>query len=142
MDFASSLRISASGLSVQRQRMNIIASNIANVSTTRTPSGEPYRRMELVVSSEPISESFGGSLVKEALRLAKVAEVHHSTAPFNEVYEPQHPDANKKGFVQYPNVSVMEEMVSQVLAASAYEANLTAINTSKSMVLKAMDIGR
>jgi flagellar basal-body rod protein FlgC len=142
MDFATSLGISASGLAVQRQRMNIIASNIANAHATRTASGEPYRRRQLIVASEPVSDSFQDALVQQTLRLATVKEVHQSQAPFREAYEPGHPDANERGFVKYPNVSMMEEMVSQMLATNAYEANITALNSSKNMVLRAMDIGR
>jgi flagellar basal-body rod protein FlgC len=142
MDFATSLGISASGLAVQRQRMNIIASNIANAHATRSASGEPYRRRQLIVASEPVSDSFQDALVQQTLRLATVKEVHQSQAPFREAYEPGHPDANERGFVKYPNVSMMEEMVSQMLATNAYEANITALNSSKNMVLRAMDIGR
>ena len=142
MNFEASLQISASGLAVQRQRMNVIASNIANVHSTRTASGGPYRRKEVVVASEPLPGSFEDSLLQETLRLAKVAEVQESKDPFREVYEPGHPDANAKGYVQYPNVSLMEEMVNQVLVTTAYQANLTALNSSKNMALRAMEIGR
>lgn len=142
MDFDTSLRVSASGLTIQRQRMNVIASNIANIHTTRTSSGQPYRRRDLVLADEPLPESFGTSLLRESLRIPKVVEVSQSDAPFNEVYDPNHPDADGRGYVRFPNVSIMEEIISQTLALSAYEANLTAINTSKSMATKAMDIGR
>lgn len=141
MDFETSLNISASGLTVQRQRMNVIASNIANVHATRTASGEPYRRRELIVASEPV-ESFQDTLVSESLKLASVSEVRQSQAPFRQAYEPNNPDADEKGYVQYPNVSLMEEMVNQMLATNAYQANLTALNSSKNMVLRAMEIGR
>lgn len=141
MDFETSLNISASGLTVQRQRMNVIASNIANVHATRTASGEPYRRRELIVASEPV-DGFQDTLVRESLRLASVAEVRQSQAPFRQAYEPSNPDADERGYVQYPNVSLMEEMVNQMLATNAYQANLTALNSSKNMVLRAMEIGR
>jgi flagellar basal-body rod protein FlgC len=142
MDIESSLKISASGLAVQRQRMNVIASNIANVNATRSASGEPYRRRTLVVSSEPVTDTFKGTILQETLKLAKVADVQESQAPFRETYEPSHPDANAQGYVKYPNVSLMEEMVNQMLATNAYEANITALKASKNMVLRAMEIGR
>ncbi len=142
MDFDASIHMSASGLTVQRQRMNVIASNIANVHATRTSTGEPYRRRDVVIGSEPLSASFQGALAQETLRLATVAEVRESRESFRQVYEPSNPDANAKGYVNYPNVNLMEEMVKQMLATNAYQANLSALNSSKNMALRAMEIGR
>lgn len=122
--------ISASGLTAERLRMSVIASNIANAETTRTPSGEPYRRKEVVF--EPLEN---GGVKVSAVREDRVT-------PTRKVYEPGHPDANDQGWVEYPNVILVNEMVDLLAATRAYEANVTAINATKNMINSALNIGR
>jgi flagellar basal-body rod protein FlgC len=130
------LRVSASGLTAQRTRLDTIASNLANATTTRTPEGGPYRRREVVFTpqaegAEPGAES--GVTVTEIREDARQPQM---------VYDPAHPDANPDGYVAMPNVSVLEEMVDLISASRAYEANVTAMNVEKGMMQKALDIGR
>jgi len=125
--------VSASGLAAQRQRLEVIAQNIANAETTRTPEGGPYRR-QTIVFSEAL-DSAGNSGVE-------VAGVLADPGPGRKVHEPGHPDADAEGYVELPNVSAVEEMVDMIGATRAYEANITALNATKSMIRKALDIGR
>lgn len=122
--------ISASGLTAERLRMGVIASNIANANTTRTSSQEPYYRKEVIF--EPLLE--GG------VQVSGVTE--DRITPPRRVYEPGHPDANEEGWVEYPNVVLVNEMVDLLAATRAYEANVTAINATKSMINSALNIGR
>lgn len=145
MDLLTSLRISASGLAANMKRQAAISSNIANEKTTRTAEGGPYRRKEVVFGSEPARENFSDILEGE---LGENAQSVHATevlstdkAPILK-YEPNHPDANEEGYVAYPNINVMEEMADMISASRSYEANLSALNTTKSMALKALEIGR
>jgi len=145
MDLLTSLRISASGLAANRKRMDAISSNIANAQTTRTAEGGPYRKKEVVFGSEPARDSFADILEGE---LDENAQSVHATSVISTdkppilKYEPNHPDANEQGYVAYPNINVMEEMANMISASRSYEANITAINTTKSMALKALEIGR
>ena len=126
--------------------MDVISRNIANVNTTRTADGTPYRR-QVVVFQEgdkqmPFSEYLSNaskSLIGSGVRAAGIKE---DETPFKSVYDPGHPDADEKGYVKMPNVDVMTEMVNMISASRAYEANVTAINSAKSMALKALEIGR
>jgi len=136
MDIGKILSISASGLESQRIRMNIIASNLANAQSTHTPEGGPYRRKEVV-----FSEVLGNEIEKTARSVA-VREIVEDNRPFQVVFDPQHPDANEEGYVQLPNVNLLEEMVNMMSASRSYEANVTAINSAKSMAQKALEIGR
>lgn len=136
MDIDKILNISASALEAQRIRMNIIAGNLANAQSTHTPEGGPYRRKD-VVFSEVLNEVTGKGSGE-----VKVSEIIEDQRPFQVVYDPQHPDANPEGYVQLPNVNLLEEMVNMMSASRSYEANVTAINSAKSMVQRAMEIGR
>ena len=136
MDIEKILSISSSGLEAQRVRMNIIASNLANVQSTRTPEGGPYRRKDVV-----FAEVLDNMLEKGASGV-KVSKVVEDRRPFQVVYDPQHPDANDEGYVQLPNVNLLEEMVNMMSASRSYEANVTAINAAKGMAQKALEIGR
>ena len=145
MDLLTSLKISSSGLAANRKRMNSISSNIANAQTTRTAEGGPYRKKEVVFGSEPARDNF--SEILEGEMDAKAEKVHateviSTNKPPILKYEPNHPDANADGYVAYPNINVMEEMAHMIEASRAYEANVTAINTTKSMALKALEIGK
>lgn len=145
MDLLSSMRISASGLSANKKRMAAISSNIANAQTTRTVEGGPYRKKEVVFGSEPARENFSDILEGEIDALAKTVhatEVISTDKPPILKYEPNHPDANKDGYVAYPNINVMEEMANMISASRSYEANISAMNTAKSMASKALEIGR
>jgi len=147
MDPFLSFKIGATALRVQRLRMNLIASNIANAETTRTPEGEPYRRKDLVVAAVPVMRPASFKNVFEA-KLANTLEgvvpvaVVTDPRPFKVVYDPAHPDADPKGYVKLPNVNPVEEMVNMISALRAYEANVTVINNTKTMMLKALEIGR
>ncbi len=145
MDFLTSLKISSSGLAANRKRMGAISSNIANAQTTRTPEGGPYRKKEVVFGSEPARESFGEILegeLDEKAQSVHATEVISSDKPPVLKYEPDHPDANEQGYVAYPDINVMEEMADMISASRAYEANISALNTTKSMAMKALEIGR
>ena len=137
MDSFAIFKVSASALDAQRGRMNTIASNMANINSTRTESGGPYRRKEVVFSTLPIDP--GGPTPLEGVQLDKIIE---SQEPFKKIYDPGHPDADKEGFVSLPNINIMEEMVNMMMATRAYEANVTTFNMSKNMFLKALEIGR
>ena len=136
MDIDKLMNISASGLEAQRVRMNIIAGNLANAQSTHSPEGGPYRRKDVVFSE--ILNSMTGSEPGEV----KVSEIIDDQRPFQVVYDPHHPDANAEGYVQLPNVNLLEEMVNMMSASRSYEANVTAINSAKSMAMKALEIGR
>lgn len=145
MDLLKSLKISSSGLSANRKRIETISSNIANAQTTRTAEGGPYRRKEAVFGSEPARDSFSEVLEGEIDAQAQtvhVTEVVHDNAPPVLKYDPTHPDANEEGYVAMPNVNVMKEMADMISAQRAYEANISALNTTKSMALKALEIGK
>lgn len=145
MDFLTSLKISSSGLAANRKRMGAISSNIANAQTTRTPEGGPYRKKEVVFGSEPARESFGEILegeLDEKAQSVHATDVISSDKPPVLKYEPDHPDANAQGYVAYPDINVMEEMADMISASRAYEANISALNTTKSMAMKALEIGR
>ena len=131
-------RISASALEAQRQRMNAIASNMANVHTTRTAEGGPYRRQDVIFgATEPALGSAG-----ESLTGVKVLRVVQDTSPPTTVYDPGHPDADGEGYVDLPNVDAIKEMVNMMMALRAYEANVSTFNISKDMVRRALTIGR
>lgn len=125
------LKVSATALEAQKIRMNVIASNIANVNSTRTPEGGPYRKKDVVFESYMFDESSVG------VNIPKIVE---DERPFKLVYNPSHPDANKDGYVSYPNINTIEETVNFISATRAYEANLTLINSYKEMFMKTLDI--
>ncbi|SDF51175.1 flagellar basal-body rod protein FlgC [Thermoanaerobacter thermohydrosulfuricus] len=146
MNLFSSMDISTSGLTAERLRMDIIAQNIANVNTTRTVQGGPYRR-KLVVLKEIQPDSFESILDKvkgkysgKGVEVVQIAE--DDQTPLREVYDPGHPDADQNGYVEYPNVNIVSEMVDMISATRAYEANVTAFNASKAMFQKSLEIGR
>lgn len=145
MDFLSSLNISGSGLTAQKLRMDVISQNIANAEVTRTENGTPYRRKMVVLSSMNGNGSFRDALdkaTKVKTNGVQVKNVVEDQAPLVPVYNPSHPDANEEGYVMLPNVNTAQEMIDMLGASRAYEANVTAFNATKSMVLKALEIGR
>lgn len=136
----SSLRINGSALDAERQRLDVISENIANAQTTRTPGGGPYRRKEVVFEAVAAEAAgMGGGTGAGGVRVAQISE---SQAPLEKVYNPGHPDADSQGYVSMPNVNIVEEMVDLVAASRAYEANVAAVNTTKSMISHAMELGR
>ncbi len=143
MDITTALKISGSGLKAERARMNVTAMNIANMNTTRTMEGGPYRAKSVVFGAKPVPD-FRDTLhtTQARLRTVEVVKVVEDNKPFKEVYDPAHPDANEKGIVQLPNVDLAEQMVDMVAAKRGYEANVAAIDAVKSMALKALDISR
>jgi flagellar basal-body rod protein FlgC len=145
MDLLTSLKISSSGLTANKKRMAAITSNIANAQVTRTPEGGPYKPKEVIFGSEPARESFSEILegeLEEKAQAVHATEIQNSKKPPVLKYEPNHPDANAEGYVAYPNINTMEEMANMIEASRAYEANINAMSTAKSMALKDLEIGR
>ena len=137
----SAMEVSASGLAAERTRMNTIASNLANSHTTRTASGGPYKRIDPVFAAELLDRT-RGSEAAGAVSMVKVSKIVQDSRQGQLVYEPGHPDANPQGYVEYPNVNVVEEMVNMLQASRAYEAGVTSIESVKGMAKSAIDIGR
>jgi flagellar basal-body rod protein FlgC len=145
-DFVTGFRISSSGMKAQRMRMNTISSNIANINTTRTPEGGPYRRKDVVLEAMPEVKNFGeilgvNSPRADMQRVQVTDVVSDRRAPMMK-YEPNHVDANEEGYVAYPNINLMEEMTNMIQATRSYEANVQALQASKDMAMSALEIGR
>ena len=145
-DFVTGFRISSSGMAAQRMRMNTISSNLANINTTRTPEGGPYRRKDVVFESMPEVRSFGEILgvnsPRADMQRVQVTDVISDRKAPMLKYEPDHPDANAEGYVAYPNINLMEEMTNMIQATRSYEANVQSLQASKDMALSALEIGR
>ncbi|MEW6258641.1 MAG: flagellar basal body rod protein FlgC [Thermodesulfobacteriota bacterium] len=145
MNFFDAIHSSGSGLTAQRIRMNLIASNLANAQTTRTVDGGPYRRKLAVFETKPIERDFSKVLQQEMEKnpsQVKVSEIVDDQRQPILKYDPMHPDANADGFVAMPNINVIEEMTDMLSSSRSYEANVTAITTTKAMVQKALEIGK
>jgi flagellar basal-body rod protein FlgC len=140
MSYLLSFGISASGLYAQRRRMDIIASNLANLETTHTKEGGPYRRKMVVMSTKPTMD-FEDILESQAEGV-KVDEIIEDSSPFMKVFNPGHPDADKEGYLLKPNVDLIVETTNMLMARRAFEANVAAIKATKQMALKALEIGR
>ena len=141
MDLLDTLHISASGLSAQRTRLKTIASNMANAKSTRNADGTgPYRRKMAVFTTQPVG-SFDDALNRQMSRV-EVSEIAQSDAPFRKVFDPSHPDANAEGYVLYPNVEIMTEMVDMMNTSRSYEANSNVVETTYQMALRALEISR
>ena len=140
MSYFSAMDVSASGLSVQRARMDLISQNIANVNTTKTEDGTPYRRQTLSVSAEKNSFANYFSSAQGAMK-AVINGVQEDMSDFERKYDPSNPDADADGYVLLPNVSIVEEMVDMISATRSYEANTTAMDASKNMAMQAINIG-
>lgn len=149
MSIFHSINNSASALTSQRLRMDVISSNMANVDSTRAElvNGEwvPYRRKSVVLKA---NEGGFSSFLNVAMNKGevgngvKVSQIVEDETPFKQVYDPEHPDANEFGYVQMPNVDPLREMVDLISATRSYEANVTALNASKGMLMKALEIGK
>ncbi|MEJ5227439.1 flagellar basal body rod protein FlgC [Thermodesulfovibrio sp.] len=125
------LKVAATGLEAQKIRLNVIASNLANVNSTRTPEGGPYRRKDVLFTTYIYDQ------ISQGVDVQRIVE---DQRPPRIVFDPSHPDADKDGYVRYPNVNPMEEMVNMISASRAYEANLTMINSYKEMFLRTLDL--
>ncbi len=143
MDIFTSMHIGASALKANSIRLNTISSNLANVETTSTPEGGPYRRKNVVFTTRSLNfQSHLDAQLKAAIKGVQVAEIVEDEKPAKLVYKPEHPDADEKGYVAMPNVNVLEEMVDMMNTTRSYEANTTVIKSAKRMALKALEIGK
>jgi flagellar basal-body rod protein FlgC len=136
------LAISSSGLRAQRNRLEVIATNLANVHTTRTEEGGPYRKKDIVFASDDVSGEKFSTLLNKKVEGVKVDAIEESNKSFERIFDPAHPDADKEGYVSLPNVNVMEEMVDMMSATRSYEANINVISATKHMFMKAIEILR
>jgi len=145
MDFMTALDIGGSALSAQRTYMNVIAMNLANAKTTRTANGQgPYQRKSVALESTqatPFGKAMNAALTQD-LQGVRVTGIVNDNRPTKQVYEPGHPDADQNGYVQYPDINVVEEMTNMIQVSRSYEANTSTISTIKAMYNKALDIGR
>lgn len=143
MDIFTSMKVGASALTAQRMRLNTISSNLANVETSNTPEGGPYKKKNVVF--RPAGTSFEERLdsnLKGAVQGVKVQRITADEREPRMVFDPSHPDADPQGYVAMPNINVMDEIVDMMSATSAYEANVTVVQSAKRMALKALEIGR
>lgn len=145
MSAFNGMNISASGMSAQRLRMDIISQNIANVNTTRDKNGEPYKRKAVVFSEKnvsPFQEVFmkTAGVLGNGVKVTRIVE--DDETPMRKVYDPSHPDADEDGYVSYPNVNIVQEMTDLIDATRSYEANVTAFNATKNMALKGLEVGK
>jgi flagellar basal-body rod protein FlgC len=148
MDLFKIFGISGAGMSAQRSRMTVVAGNLANTETTRTPEGGPYKRRDVIFQAVPVSEEFSDQLnasepeSSNGLFTVKVTGIEPSHRPPRKIFDPNHPDASPDGYVSLPDINVMEEMVDMMSAVRSYEANLSAFNTTKSLIRRLLDLGR
>jgi len=137
----SALEVAASGLSAERDRMNIIASNLANAKTTKGADGEPYKRVDPVFEARPLRPGAMDAVLRSVMKV-EMSEVREDPNPGQLTYDPDHPDANEEGYVEYPNVNVVTEMVNLMTASRAYEAGVATIESIKGMARSALKIGQ
>ncbi|MDR7865450.1 MAG: flagellar basal body rod protein FlgC [Sporomusaceae bacterium] len=144
MGMFGAIDAAASGMTAERLRMDVIANNLANVNSTRTAEGGPYRRQMAVFAPRSGGSTFGQMLAAsfDGGAGVRVVGIVKDSSPFKMVFDPKHPDANADGYVSMPNVNVVAEMVDMMTATRAYEANVTAVNAAKGMATKALEIGR
>lgn len=144
MSIFGAMDVSATGMTAQQLRMDTISENIANVNTTRTADGTPYRRKTVLFEEKSyptFSESLSMANRHSIGKGVKVSRILEDNSQGNMVYDPGHPDADEDGYVVYPNVNTVTEMTNMIDATRAYEANVTVLNSTKGMALKALDIG-
>ena len=134
MSLFNIFNISGSAMTAQSQRLNVVASNLANADSATGPDGKAYRAKQVVFSTMPVNDQGGAGV--------KVAAVVDDASPMKLVYDPQNPLADGKGYVTMPNVNVVEEMVNMISASRSYENNVEVLNTSKSLLLKTLTIGQ
>ena len=151
MSFLSTLNIAGSGITAQQTRLDVIAENITNASTTRTEAGGAYRRKVVVMQSQGGRDDFRAAMAR-AQRVSnagytttggvKITNIVEDQSDFKLVYDPTHPDANENGYVELPNVDMVQEMTDAMAASQAFNANVTVFNTLKSVIAKGLEIGR
>jgi flagellar basal-body rod protein FlgC len=127
-------KVSSSALNAQSQRLNAVASNLANADSATSATGEPYRAKQVVFSAAPVDESDATGV--------EVVGVVDDPSPMKTVYDPQHPLADEKGYVTMPNVNVVEEMVNMISASRSYQSNVEVMNTAKTLLLKTLTLGQ
>lgn len=145
MAFLSSMDITSSALTAQRLRMDVVSQNVANINTTRGEDGEPYRRrVTIFQADEPttFSRTLNDSLSGQAGGGVRVTDIVEDPSEFKLDYNPSHPDADEFGYVRLPNVELAREMVDMMSATRSYEANITVLNSTKTMAMSALDIGK
>ena len=145
MGMFDAMEVSASGLTAERMRMDVVAENLANANTTRGVDGQPYRRKEVVLAERQAEGSFGAALAGAMSGKpggVEVAQIAEDQTPLKQVYDPSHPDADANGYVQMPNVDSVAEMVDLISAQRAYEANVTAMQAAKQMISKTLELLR
>ncbi len=146
MSLFQAINTSASGLTAEQLRMDVITNNIANVNSTRTEEGGPYRRQRVVFTPRESQMFFNIPFVKPPMTYngkgVRVVGIEADPSPFRIEYRPEHPDADKEGYVQFPNVNVVLEMADMITATRAYEANVSAMRATKEMMIRALDIGK
>lgn len=133
MSLFNIFNIAGSGMTAQSQRLNVVASNLANADSTTGPDGKPYRAKQVVFNTVPMGNESGAGV--------KVSAVVEDASPMKVIFDPKHPMADEKGYVTLPNVNVVEEMVNMISASRSYQNNVDMLNTSKSMLLKTLTIG-
>jgi flagellar basal-body rod protein FlgC len=126
--------VAGSGMAAQSQRLNVVASNLANADSTTSADGKPYRAKQVVFSATPM-----GAAEVQGVKVVRVSE---DMSPMKMVYDPKHPMADEKGYVAMPNVNVVDEMVNMISASRAYQNNVDVLNTSKTLLLKTLTIGQ
>ncbi len=139
MSVFSAMGVSASGLRAERMRMDVITTNIANVETTRSPAGGPYRRQQVILGA---SQTTGNAAMPGATGYqgVRVLGIEQSTDPLPRIYDPTHPDADEQGYVLMPNVELPTEMADMIIAARAYEANAAAFRSARDLIRQALSI--
>lgn len=148
MSFFNAVNTSATALTAQTLRMDIISENIANANTTRTETGKPYKKKTVLIESigkkNPFANILNNKLSNkdEGKKGVRVTDIVEDSSKGNLIFDPAHPDANEEGYVEMPNINIVEEMVNMISASRSYEANITAMNATKSMVSKTFEIGR
>ena len=137
----AAIKASGSALNAERTRIEVAVSNLANAGSTRSANGQPYRRRDVVLASDP-ANTFEAALGNAGAVGVKVADIVEDQSPFARRYDPTHPDADGEGFVAMPNVDTPEEMVNMLSASRAYQANLTAIGLIRDLVQRALELGK
>jgi flagellar basal-body rod protein FlgC len=143
MSIFKSMQINTSGLNLERLKLDVISTNIANVNTTRTEDGGPYKRKMVLFRENLVNETnrLGGSIAVNSEGV-KVTGIGEDASDFRMEYDPSHPDADENGYVSMPNINMVDEMIDLIKTQRSYEANITALNTSKSILKKALEISK
>lgn len=142
MSLFNIFNVAGSAMTAQNQRLNVVASNLANADSAVSSNGQPYKAKQVVfMSTQPMGQ-LGGTSISSASNGVKVASITEDQAPMRMVHDPSHPMANKEGYVTMPNVNVVEEMVDMISASRSYQNNVEMMNTAKTLLLKTLTIGQ